>query len=102
MTNKVQSIIWSSKAEEDLDEILEHYLEYAPDAAHQRILNIIEGVEKLLFTEQYQVDEYDPSCRRMIVDERFRVLYQPIEKGVLISQVYPSKKDPKGLRKSKH
>lgn len=98
MKDQKMAIVWSKESEEDLDQILEHYQEHSPETAHTRIVNIIEGVGKLVFSKQWQVDEYDPSCRRMILDKRFRVLYKEIDSGILITGVYPLKKDTKRIR----
>ena len=62
MDSRFAEIIWSKESEEDLDTILEHYLKYAPETAHKRIIRIIDGVEELLIAKQWQVDEYDSSC----------------------------------------
>lgn len=92
-------IVWSSQAELDLDSILEYYLEASPEYAHKHIIDIIESSEKIIFSEQWQIDEYDPNSRRAIINRRFRVLYRVIESTVLITRVYPTQKDPKGIFK---
>lgn len=90
-------IVWSSQSEKDLDDILEYFLEFSPEKAHQHILNIIDGAEEIIFTGQWQVDEYDPSCRRAIIERKFRVLYKVIDKTILVTRVYPTQKDPKNI-----
>jgi len=41
MDSRFAEIIWSKESEEDLDTILEHYLKYAPETAHKRIIRIL-------------------------------------------------------------
>lgn len=92
-------ILWSPQSEQDLDSILEYYLKASPKKAHQHIVDILDGAEAMVFSEQWQVDEYDPSCRRAIIKRKFRVLYKVIDKTVLITRVYPTQKDPEGILK---
>lgn len=91
------SVSWSRYAEEDLEQIYQHYCFYAPEKADLRVQNILKAIDELTYYEQWQVDEYDPKSRRMIVDQRFRVLYRRVAKGILIIRVYPIKKDPEGI-----
>lgn len=81
-----------------MDQIYEYYLEHAPETANKRITNILNAVGELVFADQWQVDEYDPKSRRIIVDNRFRVLYREINDGILIVRVHPVKKDPRGIQ----
>lgn len=92
-------IVWSSQAEHDLDLILEYYLEASPEYAHKHIIDILESAEKMVFSEQWQLDEYDSNSRRAIINKRFRVLYRVVEDMVLITRIYPTQKDPKGILK---
>jgi len=90
-------IVWSPQSDKDLDDILEYYQKASPEKAHQHIIDILDSAEEMVFSEQWQVDEYDPSCRRAIIKRKFRVLYKIIDKTVLVTRVYPTKKDPKGI-----
>jgi plasmid stabilization system protein ParE len=92
-------IVWSPQAEQDLESILEYYLQASPAYAHKHILDILESAEKMVFSEQWQIDEYDPNSRRAIINRKFRVLYRVVEDIVIITHVYPTQKDPKGILK---
>lgn len=92
-------IVWSPQAENDIDDILEYYQKASPEKANQHIIDIIDHAEEMVFSEQWQVDEYDPSCRRAIIKKKFRVLYRVIDKIVLVTRVYPTQKDPEGILK---
>jgi plasmid stabilization system protein ParE len=81
-----------------LEQIYAHYLEYAPDTVQKRIDSILQAVEELIFADQWQVDEYDPQSRRIIVDNRFRLLYREVQGGILILRIYSVKQDPRGMQ----
>ncbi len=99
MDDKVKGIHWSSEAERDLDDIFEFYCENSPNTASRNIVNIISETEKMVFTKQWQVDEFDPNCRRVVVKDKFRVVYKIINDFILITAVYPTKKNPENFRK---
>ncbi|CAM3335754.1 type II toxin-antitoxin system RelE/ParE family toxin [Aequorivita lipolytica] len=99
MDEKVKNIHWSLEADCDLDEIFDFYLEHSPDKAFKNILSLISETEEIIFTKQWQVDEFDPSCRRVIVKRKFRVIYKIIYDIILITAVYPTKKNPENFRK---
>lgn len=71
MAKNYNTILWSKQSENDLDDILEYYLETSPEKAYLHINNIINSVEQIVFSEQWQVDEYDTSFRRIIVNKKF-------------------------------
>lgn len=97
MSQSFLKIVWSPQSEEDLLEILKHFQYHTPDKANDKILEIILEVEKLIFAEQYQIDEYDPSCRRFFVKNKFRIVYKVVDDHILITRIYPTKKDPKNI-----
>lgn len=68
MSDKITAIIWSHESEDDLDEIFKHYLQYNHDKAAVIILNIIKKTEQLIFKKQYQVAEFDASCKKLFID----------------------------------
>lgn len=99
MDERVRNIQWSFKADEDLDEIFEFYLEHSPDFASESILSIISETEEVIFTRQWQADEFDPTCRRIIVKGKFRVVYKVSNNLIIIIAVYSTKKNPENFRK---
>jgi plasmid stabilization system protein ParE len=100
MNGNFKSIVWSLEAEEDLDEIEYYYLKFFPEKASENIVNIILKVEETVFAKQWQIDEYDPSCRRMIINKKFRVLYKVIDETILITRIYSTQKDPDNIFKN--
>jgi len=99
MAKNYERIIWSTQSEIDLDSILKHYLEFSSEKAYDYINDIIDAVEQTVFSEQWQVDEYDPSCRRIIVNKKHRIYYKVEDKTVWVTRVYPVQRDPKGIFK---
>ena len=99
MDDRVKNIHWSDEAKSDLDEIFKFYTEHPPDKASQNLLDLISETEEIVFTEQWQVDEYDSIYRRIIVKRKFRVVYKIIANILLITAVYPTKKNPENFRK---
>ncbi|MGB0881186.1 MAG: type II toxin-antitoxin system RelE/ParE family toxin [Polaribacter sp.] len=77
--------------------ILEYYLEFSPEKAYIHVNDIIDAVEQTVFSEQWQTDEYDPSCRRVIVKKKYRVYYKVEDKIVRVTRVYPTQKNPKEI-----
>ncbi|MEM6719559.1 MAG: type II toxin-antitoxin system RelE/ParE family toxin [Bacteroidota bacterium] len=98
MTKNYEQIVWSTQSEVDLDNILEYYLEVSPDKAYSHINDIIDAVEQTVFSKQWQIDEFDPSSRRIIVKKKFRVYYKVEGKTVRVTRIYPTQKNPKGIK----
>lgn len=96
---KFKEIVWSLDAENDLDGIEEYYAIVSPEKSFENIVQIILEVEETVYSKQWQIDEYDPSSRRMIINRKFRVLYKNIDDLILITRVYPTKKDPENISK---
>jgi plasmid stabilization system protein ParE len=99
MDDKVKGVHWSYEAEMDLDGIFEFYFESSPNTASKNIVSIISETEKVVYTKQWQVDEFDPTCRRIVVKGKFRVVYKIINDFILVTAVYPTKKNPENFRK---
>ena len=101
MDDRFDEVVWSPKSQQDLDNILEYYQEFNKDTANSKVVNIITKTEEMVFSKQYQIDEFDSTCRRLFVEKKFRVLYKLIDGVVLITRVYPTRKDPEGISTKK-
>lgn len=97
MNDSFNDIVWSKQAEYDLDDIEDYYIKFVPEKSSEKIITIILEVEKTVFAKQWQVDEYDPSCRRIIINKKFRVLYKIIDETILITRIYPTQKNPENF-----
>lgn len=99
MGDRVKNIHWSDEARSDLDEIYNFYLEHSPYKASQNLIDLISETEKIVFIKQWQIDEFDSAFRRIIVKRKFRVVYKINDEIILITAVYPTKKNPENFRK---
>lgn len=48
MAKNYNTILWSKQSENDLDDILEYYIETSPEKAYLHINNIINSVEQIV------------------------------------------------------
>lgn len=87
-------IFWSLDAELDLDNIFEYYFEKSPLAAHRIINDIIDSAESLIFSGQFQLDEYKTGCRRIVI-RHYKVLYTVDDEVAYIVRVFDSRRNPK-------
>ena len=67
MDDRFDEVVWSPKSQQDLDNILEYYQEFNKDTANSKVVNIITKTEEMVFSKQYQIDEFDSTCRRLFV-----------------------------------
>ena len=56
--------------------------------------DILKEVSEIVFINQYQRDEIEPSFRRIIVRD-YKILYFSVENTIYISQIYSTKAKPK-------
>jgi plasmid stabilization system protein ParE len=100
MNDNFSSIVWSVDAENDLDDIEDYYTKVSPEKASENIIKIMLEVAQTIYSEQWQIDEFDPSCSRIIINRKFRVLYKIIDKIILITRIYPTQKNPENILKN--
>lgn len=55
-------------------------------------LEIFKSVEKIIFPEQFQLDEYRLDCRRVIV-RNYKVLYQVVDNSIYVVRVFNTFQD---------
>ncbi|WP_423817999.1 type II toxin-antitoxin system RelE/ParE family toxin [Salinimicrobium sp. TIG7-5_MAKvit] len=65
------------------------------DLADKIIREILEGAEKLVFLEQYQVEETLQGNYRRIIIRYFKIIYRPLENGILVLQVFDTRQNPR-------
>lgn len=99
MNDRIKGIHWTQEAENDLDEIFEFYLATSLNIATKIIFEIIEETQRTVFSKQWQKDEFDLKYRRVIVRKSFRIVYKIVDGFIIVTAVYPTKKNPKDFRK---
>lgn len=86
-------IKWSETSASDLEVIFDYYFSKSPTAASKIVDEIIEQVESIEFTHQYQKDELNPKYRRVII-RHFKVIYRVQKNVVYISRIFDTRQDP--------
>ena len=77
---------WSKRAMNDLKKLNNIISDSKIDA-------IYNAPEKIIFPEQFQIDEYRKDCRR-IIEGKYKILYQFKNNEIRIIKVFNSLHDP--------
>ena len=96
--NKLK-IFWSENAKADLKDIYFQLKEkYSKETALKIRTEVLQEINKIVFPEQFQTDEYRLDCRRIII-RNYKVLYQNTEDSIYIIRIFNSFQNPeKSLR----
>lgn len=96
--NKLK-IFWSENAKGDLKDIYFQLKEkYSKETALKIRTEVLQEINKIVFPEQFQTDEYRLDCRRIII-RNYKVLYQNTEDSIYVVRVFSSFQNPeKSLR----
>ena len=95
------NVVWTFEAENDLDDIYEFYLQVSHKIALKIISEIILETDKIVFLEEFQVDEINSKYRRIIV-RHFKILYRVVSNEIVIFGVFDSRQNPEKLIKMKN
>ena len=95
------NVVWTFEAENDLDDIYEFYLQVSDEIALKIISEIILETDKIVFLEEFQVDEINSKYRRIIV-RHFKILYRVVSNEIVIFAVFDSRQNPEKLIKMKN
>ena len=95
------NVVWTFEAENDLDDIYEFYLQVSDEIALKIISEIILETDKIVFLEEFQVDEINSKYRRIIV-RHFKILYRVVSNEIVIFGVFDSRQNPEKLIKMKN
>ena len=93
MERKIQQVNWTLQASEALENIFEFYADKSIQGAINVVNEIIEKTNSIRYPDQYQMDEFNPAYRRLIVRD-YKVLYFTIETTVFIIHVVSTRKAP--------
>ncbi|MBZ9729169.1 type II toxin-antitoxin system RelE/ParE family toxin [Salegentibacter sp. JZCK2] len=91
---RVRNIIWTENGRESLKEVYDFVSCKSKKAAKIIKNDILKEVSEIVFINQYQLDEIEPSFRRIIVRD-YKILYFSIRNTICISRVYSTKTKPK-------
>lgn len=94
----MEKIIWTNRAKSSLNYIWTFYTQIDQNVADKIIHEIIEAVENLKFQEQYQLEETLGGNYRRIIVRHFKIIYRPLNNGILIMQVFDTRQNPDKLK----
>ena len=88
------SVIWTSKSFEDISNI-HNYLsnKISIETANKIIDEIYQAPNSITFVEQFQIDEYQKDCRRIIV-RNYKILYHIKDSEIFIIRVFNTYQNP--------
>ncbi len=92
-SQELEKIIWTNSAKTSLRHIWQFYAEINADLADKIIREILEGAEKLVFLEQYQVEETLRGNYRRIIIRHFKIICRPLGNGILVLQVFDTRQN---------
>ena len=93
MVKKKPKIQWTDQAKASLKSVYDFYKHKSLQGAKNVRDDIYKSPETILFAKQYQVDEYNPDCRRIVVRD-YKVLYRETENTIYIVDVICTLQDP--------
>lgn len=91
--DKVIRVEWTEQAESHLLAVYKYHAQFSEDKALILVERIKVKAESIVFSKQYQVDEYNKKCRRMIF-KNYKILFTEDNNIVYIIAVLPTKNDP--------
>ncbi len=94
----MEKIIWTDKAKTSLHHIWKFYAEVNPELGDKIVNEILQGVAGMIFLEQYQLEEALSENYRRIIVRHFKIIYRPIENGILVLQVFDTRQNPDKLK----
>lgn len=100
MTNTSYKVSWSDAAKADLKDIYDFIKVKSLQGAKNVVSDIREASKSLHFSEQTQVEEYLPICRRIIV-RNYKILYTIDEanKCLNVVRIFDTRQNPASLKK---
>ena len=98
MSQQTITIDWTSNAKSDVRRIYFQLLEKNSIKTSKKIRDeIISAPKKITFPEQFQVDEYIPECRRIVI-RNYKVLYSAEGAIITILSVFNSHRHPSKMK----
>lgn len=92
-------IIWSISAQTDIKNIFYFIQSKSTQGAKNVINDIITKTETLVFFQQYQIEEWKPECRRIVI-RNYKILYtiDVPNKIINIVRVFDARQNPDKLK----
>jgi plasmid stabilization system protein ParE len=94
MNNPHFDIYWTYKAKDDLKDIYFSLKKNISKESAQEIREeLYSSLSRIIFAEQFQIDEYRLDCRRIIV-RNYKLLYQFQDNSIFIIRVFNTFQNP--------
>jgi len=97
MVSKIQ-IIWGERAKNDMKDIHLFYASKSKRAAVKVIDSIIKAAESIMFSEQYQVDEFLGEPYRRLIVKHCKIVYRFKNNSIIIFRVFDTRQHPSKLK----
>jgi plasmid stabilization system protein ParE len=96
---KTLSPEWTSEAISDLKAIYNHLVEWNSRETAAKITDeILNAPNDIVFGEQFQIDEYYPQYRRIII-RNYKLLYFYNSESIVLVAVFNTRRYPSKLRR---
>jgi plasmid stabilization system protein ParE len=94
MNNPDLDVFWTTSAKEDLKDIYYSLKGKISLESAQKIRDeLFDSPNRIIFSEQFQLDEYRIDCRRIVV-RNYKLLYQIKDSSVFIIRVFNTFQNP--------
>ena len=94
MVKKKFTIVWTVKAEKSLEDIYSFYKDKSVQGAINVVTDIVNSPTRIVFSEQFQIDDVNPKYRRIVVRD-YKVLYREENNEITVVDVICTLKNPK-------
>jgi addiction module RelE/StbE family toxin len=84
-------IIWTPKAKRSLKGIYNYYKQFSIQGAKNVRTDILQAPNNIQYPKQYQVDDFNPDYRRIIVRGDYKLLYNESENVIRVMNVVATK-----------
>ena len=94
MVKRKLKVRWMKSALSAVKDIYDFYKDKSEQGAKNVKNDIMNSPKSVIYPEQYQVDDFNPEFRRIIVRD-YKVLYKEVEGIIVIHDVICTLTDPK-------
>lgn len=96
MVNKLK-VRWTIDALSSLKDIYDFYKKKSLQGAQNVKKDIFNSPKRVIYPEQYQVDDVNPEFRRIVVRD-YKVLYKEIDNVIVVFDVICTLADPNNVK----
>ena len=95
---KVIKIEWTDTAKIALKSVFDFHVVNSERSAYNIVDKIVNTVDAIVFSKQYQIDDINPNYRRMI-SGHYKILYKENGNTISIMNIVSTKANPNTLKK---